>query len=294
MRSHDARTSSISFHVTVFMCLLMSTGIARADGRAVYPAPQERCLYPVEGICIPRRTTFGYYQTHWRIWPFAGATAPRAMTAEPPKLPNGSTTLPQSELPRVKEEADRSPDLPRKADGGSSPAPDGPKQMDVDKQIDPFQDDLDGPPNAFPDTPDAAASALASPNQLAVHRGKLEEAGRVARASAPANYLLKPTSRERAAAIGQVLGRGGRSVFVTGPLDEPRVNPLRPSAGPRVKPFLPRTDSPSSDAVCTPEQSAQECVSLQQPSATVSQAVQPLPPAPSVRSHRQGKSNPLR
>ena len=128
MRSRDAKTSSIGFHVTVFICLLMSTGIACADGQAVYPAPQERCLYRVEGVCIPRRTTYGYYQTHWRIWPFAGTTAPPAMTTEPPRLLNGSTTLPQSELPRAKEEADRSPDLPHEADGESSPAPDGPKR----------------------------------------------------------------------------------------------------------------------------------------------------------------------
>lgn len=97
------------------------------------------CMYTVDGVCVPKRTTYGFHQTHWRKWPYAQESLGSAYK-EPRR---GTTKLPNAEVPRPTDESEVSPEVP----GVETPdVPyEGnrmrPRQLEQDKQVDPFQDD---------------------------------------------------------------------------------------------------------------------------------------------------------
>ena len=73
------------------------------DGRA--------CLYPVEGTCQPRWSTWGYFQPQWRPWPTGDSgpiSPPSTYGTSPTQRPGGISV----ELPPAEEEADRLPTTP--------------------------------------------------------------------------------------------------------------------------------------------------------------------------------------
>ena len=89
-----------------------------------------RCLYCVEGNCIPNRTTFGYHQTHWRRSPCNPTFGDVSSSAQE------SSGLPDSEVPDRKEETSIRPDLPEQK------TPDGePSESTDDIRVNPFADE---------------------------------------------------------------------------------------------------------------------------------------------------------
>lgn len=134
-------TKQIGFYFAIVVCGVL--GIAPAQECVIR---DNGCLYGVEGSCVPRRTTYGYYETHWRNWPFA---QPPRIPARRPKrsfLPAGTTALPEAEVPRPTDEASISPELPNKQEELAPFVPGtSPDQIDIDRQTDPFEDDLRTP-----------------------------------------------------------------------------------------------------------------------------------------------------
>jgi hypothetical protein len=109
------------------------------------------CLYGVEGSCVPRRTTYGYYETHWRNWPFGQQPRIAVKRQKRSSVPSGSTALPDAEVPRPKDEASISPELPHKQEELAPYVPSAsPHQIDIDRQTDPFEDDLRTPAAEVP------------------------------------------------------------------------------------------------------------------------------------------------
>lgn len=130
------------------------------------------CLYSVEGNCIPRRTTYGYYPTHWRAWPYAQPRIPKVKRAEQREL-KGSTVLPDAEVPRVKDEASFSPDLPTSPEEFAPvPQPDISPRTDPLENLRPDETPLDVPPKA--DTP-----AVETPLEDDLNIPPAEESGAV-------------------------------------------------------------------------------------------------------------------
>ena len=81
-----------------------------------------RCRYCVDGVCVPRRVTYGYHEPNWRRWP---AGPPEVMIAGPSQV-NGSSDGAAVEPPSPLDEADGSPRFPhlRPRDGVLGPAMD--------------------------------------------------------------------------------------------------------------------------------------------------------------------------
>ena len=142
----NAMIHRLGFCVCLWM--LGSTSPAAGQDRLL---ENNDCLYSVEGNCVPRRTTYGYYQTHWRTWPFGEAPRVPKLKKKHRRAPNGSTALPDAEVPRVKDESSLNPNLSNKPEDlvpeGAVPS----SQYETDRQTDPFRDDMSVPRTGVPD-----------------------------------------------------------------------------------------------------------------------------------------------
>ena len=122
------------------------------------PGCQGRCQYCVDGQCIPKRETFGYYQTQWRRWP----VAPPAVAAPLPPSGDGlqfdlpSSTDEDSQIPELRHRRERAGNLP----GVEPPTP--------DDGMNPFMDEGNMPEPAAAD-PDMGAT-LSRPTQSRLSR----------------------------------------------------------------------------------------------------------------------------
>ncbi len=139
----DSMKSKIGASVAA-IALVMAADMAAAQRLVI---SENGCLYGVEGACVPRRTTYGYYETHWRNWPYGQ----QPKIAARRQRPSGSTTLPEAEVPRPRDEASTSPQLPHIEEDLAPFTPGAlPEQMDIDSQTNPFEDDLGAPAEEGP------------------------------------------------------------------------------------------------------------------------------------------------
>lgn len=94
-----------------------------------------RCNFCVDGVCIPRRQTYGYYEPHWRRWPCG---PPEVCIPGPPTHPE-SPFGSEVETPGVEDEADPLPQFPhlRSRDQSMEPLP----GVEPELPMTPFGDD---------------------------------------------------------------------------------------------------------------------------------------------------------
>ncbi len=130
-------------NVSRFRCLLgsliasvMLCGVTLAQAGSPHDC-QGRCGYCVDGVCTPKRATYGYYQPHWRRWP---VEAPIAIPMSPPEgaTAEGLSEGDRVDLPTPEEEAEITPEfeyLRRRPTGNAEPG------GSRDDAPDPFRDD---------------------------------------------------------------------------------------------------------------------------------------------------------
>ncbi|MEM7312246.1 MAG: hypothetical protein AAF497_03745 [Planctomycetota bacterium] len=96
---------------------LVLSGIAVAQANCA--TCQGRCQYGVDGTCIPKRATFGHYQSSWRRWP---EPPPPAQNCNRVPTPTSAGSGPALELPGAVDESMIDPEFPhlrKKATGQS-------------------------------------------------------------------------------------------------------------------------------------------------------------------------------
>ncbi len=131
-------------------------------GHAQCETCQGRCQYGVEGMCTPKRSTWGFYQPNWRRWP----EPPPAVPAYSPNVPSRSLSVPSLELPESRDEAEINPEFPhlrKTAEPVSDqPAPAAPNFLPAENEDAPLEDEsLDNSlelPDAFEEGPFGARS----------------------------------------------------------------------------------------------------------------------------------------
>ncbi len=122
--------------------LLMALAVA-AHGQC--ETCQGRCRYGVEGTCVPKRSTWGFYQPNWRRWP----EPPPAVPEYPSSNPTRSVSTPGVEVPDARDEAEINPEFPhlrRKSSGKPTDreAPRGLESAPAEDDAAPFgEDELD-------------------------------------------------------------------------------------------------------------------------------------------------------
>ena len=57
--------------VSVIAATMVSAFAHEASAQLPLDGCGNGCLYTVDGVCVPKRTTYGFHQTHWRRWPSA-------------------------------------------------------------------------------------------------------------------------------------------------------------------------------------------------------------------------------
>jgi|GEM_PF-6520856 len=144
-----ARTSGVlSVVLLVALTAGLPIGRARAGHAGCRGCGQADC--GVEGVCIPNRLTFGYYETDWRRWPLE--TRPRSAADGPPI---DLQAVPEVELPDPRQEA------------GNGSQPSG----GFSATIEPISETPPAPPADLDlSSPDAAGPTEAPPPD-ASHRG---------------------------------------------------------------------------------------------------------------------------
>jgi hypothetical protein len=132
----------LSLAGSVFLLLELSfvAGV-RGDAQARCGACKG-CLYGVDGICIPRRISYGFYETRWRRWP----AEQRDRIRESEESSTGLDDVPIGDVPQATEEGDPLPSLPgrplhRSDSREMSPAKERLDSYQRDLHEDPFRDD---------------------------------------------------------------------------------------------------------------------------------------------------------
>jgi hypothetical protein len=220
-------------------------------------ACQGRCQYCVDGQCIPRHQTFGFYETHWRRWPIETPeiVSIKRRTQADPHLG------PAAEVPTPHLEADPNPEFPhlrKKRAAAGTIVPTGPmtplpagnqlppgNQPPPGNSPDPFSDDLSQlPPSTLPNP---GMRQTGSATRLPVVRAEFTQNIREAKSSAaPARPLNIPSPLRGGRATnfvgstGNVMPNGGNPLRLAPPAT---VSPLPSHLPP--KPCLRTPTSPA-------------------------------------------------
>jgi hypothetical protein len=138
--------------VLVMLGLVVALVAATAHASTCTPAP---CA--ADGICLPKRATWGWYQTHWRPWP-GEQVRPTPTPAE--QTPTGQQgeqeNLGQVQLPDPNKEDQTGPETPeeerREAPAPETPATEIPSGGETAPLVNPLES-LDAPSTAPPTAP---------------------------------------------------------------------------------------------------------------------------------------------
>lgn len=165
LRDIVMRTSKLLRPLLLAVCvLLFFAGVSECGAQEHCQNCQGRCLYCVDGQCIPRRHTFGHYQTHWRRWPVPPPTIPVEDTL-PPGVQTGE---PGFDLPAAGDEAELDPDLVHQRE--TLPAVETPMELELRNEAvkpDPFQDEAPSDvPNVNPAPSEGSTSRNMPPRML--------------------------------------------------------------------------------------------------------------------------------
>jgi len=94
--------------------LVASVGWSQCNGScggssSSHGACSGRCTYGVEGVCAPKRRTFGYHDTTWRRWPEPAPAVPERIQSDGDRNRQGVPG--QLDLPESIDESDADPEF---------------------------------------------------------------------------------------------------------------------------------------------------------------------------------------
>jgi hypothetical protein len=182
-------TFGISQQLSIFIVSIPLVILLATTSRA----GNSQCLYGVDGICVPKRASYGYHQVQWRPWPIAEAKE----EVTPQRTREAVEQLPRADVPGKIDEGEVVPSVP----GGQSDteaAPDrAPSPIPRDVLEDPFGDEPLLPEDAEEGTGTAPnpGSALWTTKPWQRKTG-----GRATSTAAPAAYYYRRPSAPSLAA----------------------------------------------------------------------------------------------
>lgn len=191
-----------------------------------------RCSFCVDGICIPNRATFGYYEPRWRRWPFPTPNGP-------PRYPDADAGYLEDrdvELPTPQTESDINPEFPHRMQRPSSedveatlPFPEtDPFQDDTAA---PFEDDLLVPPEASSSHSEVQTPLTSPPHRAQLIPTRSDAASAITRAPAP----VQPAAAVATISTTENPLRRGKAA-----VNRPLPGPFRPQWGGSQGRFSPR------------------------------------------------------
>jgi hypothetical protein len=213
--------------LTLVSAALFVWGASRTVGAQSFCSCHSGCQHCVDGICIPSRSTYGYYQPRWRPWPSPLAARPTVREAEGLR----HVPTPELELPTPELETELNPPFPHRMERPSATPPPG---------DDPFRDEPDLQPDLLtpPEASDPQASTPAAP--LPNHAQPIP-----VRSDAAVGALPKPSHVQTAAAVPTVKASSSNPL---------RRGPARPATRPprQVRPRPPKQLTPGPIPGATP------------------------------------------
>lgn len=89
------------------------------------------CPCAADGICRPKRETWGFYESRWRTWPGEPTPRPRAADSQTPDEADAPQNLPEYELPLPEQEDLRVPPKSKKKKDGDEESDAGEEPIEI-------------------------------------------------------------------------------------------------------------------------------------------------------------------